>query len=854
MEEKRQRAVPKFSSFKPVPPPEESTKKDDGVRDKERDRERKRSRDRHRDRDRSRDRSRDRERRREKDRERDRHHDKHRHRDHDRHRHRHDRSRERHRERSRERDRDRDHGRDRHHDRACDTNTKPSISQPGPGDPFILDKYGDPLIVEYGTNERSKVPIYRRFGAGRIIGSRGFVVLDRDSPKEPFTIRLPGDGASNPSAFRDKALIAAANRRVSRLIKPSSTRPPTSDDLDPYIPLTTSRKRKRRDTSSSSSDNDDISYPDYRSIHGKAQPSDFRHSSSSSDSDSDSDSQSPSLTTTLPITPAKSRSLELNSHLKSHPADLPAWLELISLQNRLFIENRPNQDSTTSASAYGSQPPLNPDERAALAELKISLYRDALTAAANATPQQQQQRGVYDPHRERLLLGMLREAAVVWDEARLAREWEEVVGRYSPSSSTTSGTDAAAWFGLWRGRLDFEMRRAGGFEVEKVKGLMVRKLAELGAALERREGMIGELCRQAVYVFLRATRLLWDAGFGERAVAAWQAMLEMVFCRPTMATAGVQSPQSAVESFAEFWESEVPRIGEEGARGWRAFVEEGGADVADLPEQGGGGGGGQVNLPDAAPTSPFEAWAAAEKVAETQARMPARTLDEGAEDDPFRVVLFADIRDLLVWFPAEALDSVKPMLVEAFLVFCGLPTAGLADGRFAPMLDDPFVARHRVHGLDQALSGEPEQTEEDSESEDSDWGYVRPGPQFGGHGGCMALSPEVLIASPYWFRYLEKWPDTPAERRVDLTWALQTLGYLVKQCGMESAAEYYLALEWVNAPAGTRKVAKALLKRYNSNVRLYNTYALIEEFREGKDSNPNLATKILSSAMDLVSK
>ncbi|KAK3898124.1 hypothetical protein C8A05DRAFT_38305, partial [Staphylotrichum tortipilum] len=76
------------------------------------------------------------------------------------------------------------------------------------GDLFIFDKRGDPLILRYGTNDRAAVPVYYRFGAGRIIGSLGYLTVRRDGPQPLFTLRDPGDGPSSTSAFRDKSLLA----------------------------------------------------------------------------------------------------------------------------------------------------------------------------------------------------------------------------------------------------------------------------------------------------------------------------------------------------------------------------------------------------------------------------------------------------------------------------------------------------------------------------------------------------------------------------------------------------------------------------------------------------------------------
>ncbi len=52
-----------------------------------------------------------------------------------------------------------------------------------------------------------------------------------------------------------------------------------------------------------------------------------------------------------------------------------------------------------------------------------------------------------------------------------------------------------------------------------------------------------ECCKQIIYVFLRLTRFLADAGFGELALAAWQASLELNLARPsTLPSIGWEVP------------------------------------------------------------------------------------------------------------------------------------------------------------------------------------------------------------------------------------------------------------------------------------------------------------------------
>lgn len=861
--EKRPRPVPSFASFRPKPavgqsgPGQRQTsaeappaRRDGDRRRREGEGERGRGRDRDRDRGHGRDHDRARERERDRDRE-----------------YRHsDRDRERKRDRDRDRGRERDRGRDRDHDGAARDERRDSPVTPANG-LFTVDKRGDPLILQYGTNDRAQVPAYYRAGAGRIIGSRGVLAIHRDGAREQFSIRDRFDGDARGPALRDKALVAAASRLRSRRVKPSTSpgqRPPTAAAAsDDFIPLLLpSRKRKRGEEDNLSSD-DDNKTPDYRSIYGKARAGEASRRSDaslllSSDSDTDDDGGGGPVADTKQqqTTTIKARAIALTSHVRAHPTDMAAWRELIALQDRLLPSSFSPSPSSSTPSPFSPLRPRTPDESRALAALKLGLYEQALAHAASPAD------------RDRLLVGLLRQAARAgWDPRALERRWNEVLplprgdrqggdnddggGHGGRSASRSSGS-----FVLWTARLDYELTRVATFAFEDVRRFVTGRLHALGEALallaaepapapapgsgsgSASASRGGEeeqerVCTEAVYVFLRLTRFLHDCGYVERAVAAWQAVLEMAFCRP--ADAARSGAEAALDAFGDFWESEVPRMGEDGAKGWRHFVEAGGAAAAADPPVT------RRDPPADVPrtSDPFRDWAAVEEQGAAKARLPARTLDEDADDDPFRVVMFSDIRDLLVWFPSAVLPRVRPKLMDAFLVFCGLPPAGLSGDKFAALLRGPFVAG-RSQGLGLGLDGDDAGATLD---------LARRTPEFRQQGGSMAISLDLLFSGDAWFRYLDKWSDAfrPGDPQVDLSWVLGTLRYLVRDCGMEELAEYYLAMEWRNEPTGARKVAKGLLKQYSSNTRLYSAYAMIE----WANKNADMSYKVLSSATSL---
>lgn len=784
--EVKRRAVPKFTSFAPATPAPEvdsvkqpstdqGSSKDQEKDDRERrHRHRDNDRDRHRDSDRERERKTEGRRGREKDR--DRHHDRH----HSRH-----------------------NERDRHHRRRSASpasqlkENHSSRHEPSPpiqsNNVFYFDKKEDPLIWRYGGNERSKIPSYRRFGAGKVIGSPGYLSTYFEGSKELFTIRGLGEGRGSGSVFRDKILMSWARAKGAKAKHIKSgvngeNGASAAEDVDgDFISLEPPRKRQRADKSSEPGDGEMT--PDYRSIYGKAKSED--EESDADETSSDSESEDKVGSHLLDMSAAKKRSLELHRQIKNSPGDTKSWLELIALQDTLFREHQLEGQSIMGVQVK------------ALAELKLSLYEEALPHATDISL------------KDTLLDGMMREGEKVWDPKQLAKRWEEIT-KANPDS-----------FLLWVSQLNFELSQVATFTYDEMKNVMMTKLQSLSQALPAAASSDGNkaatLCSQLIYVFIRLTCYLRDSGYVELAVATWQATLELNFCRPSNAS----DIRSVMEDFADFWESEVPRIGEKDAKGWRHFVKDI-DDMADPPEA-------VTRNPPRTPQTrdPFKTWASLERQQASEATMPARTLDEGTDDDPFRIVMFSDIKDLLLWFPVQVLSQAQPQLIEALLTFCRLPT------RSNSALKDPFIAPPG-----QAFDSAMNQLGRHEASTSVE--IERKPPLFGQQGGNMALSQELLFSGQDWFQYLGQRSafSQEADGEVDLGWVLETLRYLVLGCGVEQLAEYYLALAWPHEPSGAKKVAKGLLKKYSSNMKLYNAYAMIEY----ANGNADMAEKVLFSA------
>ena len=115
--------------------------------------------------------------------------------------------------------------------------------------------------------------------------------------------------------------------------------------------------------------------------------------------------------------------------------------------------------------------------------------------------------------------------------------------------------------------------------------------------------------------------------------------LSTLFRPSIQAFPGSSSFESALDAFEDFWDSGYPRIGEKSARGWKN-ARPAGAEAATST----------VNPSSEDISDPYIRWSRLEEHLGVQDRLPARAEDLDGQDrdrDPYRVVLFDDLRPLL---------------------------------------------------------------------------------------------------------------------------------------------------------------------------------------------------------------
>ena len=490
---------------------------------------------------------------------------------------------------------------------------------------------------------------------------------------------------------------------------------------------------------------------------------------------------------------------KLSQKTEVDPSNYVAWIELINFQDTILQYNHKSLKSKATAA-----------EKHSTAELKLNIYEKAID-------------GVKDVEdRENLILGMMKEASRIWKPTRLFSEWRNIIAS-NPRSMT-----------LWINFLEFRQSNAAFFQFEEVRTTFLDGLDNLRSyqrmpnlnATER----LG-LFEIQIYVTLRMTLFMREAGYSEYALASWQAIIEYVFFKPVQFQdqeyfCGGPLESKSKSSFEDFWESESPRIGEEGANGWAEWFSNKGKLAEARKEE-------VFSRKNA--KSLIESWIKAERYGSSQTMNVARTFDELAGNDPYRIIFYSDIQHIL-FDPPDA--SSKEMVIEAFLVF-GLfpPCSGELTGEKVKVwFQDPYLRNENLYLL---RSFKAENIENLDLPSIQRWrnADIFTHPMSNYQISCASL----FAATGKWFSPFPFLLDECIDKKVPVNMGLirRTIRSLVHvQAGGDALAEYFLAVELKFDPAGVRKTAKQLLRERPSSVRLYNAYALTE-YRVGNYQNAN---------------
>uniref|UniRef100_A0A3Q3N3M5 NRDE-2, necessary for RNA interference, domain containing n=1 Tax=Labrus bergylta TaxID=56723 RepID=A0A3Q3N3M5_9LABR len=340
------------------------------------------------------------------------------------------------------------------------------------------------------------------------------------------------------------------------------------------------------------------------------------------------------------------RTEEFNRRLREQPEDTQLWIEFIRYQDEL------------SATVFGSG---EEQQGSDLAERHKSSYRAVLEKKLSIA-----ERAVEtNPRCIDLQLERLKICQELWEPSLLAKEWKKLVFVH-PNSAP-----------LWRKYLLFTQSYFSNFTVSKVNSAYGKCLSTLSAV---RDGsmvshpILPGLEEDMLDIFIQQCHFLRQAGHSEKAISLFQAMIDFTFYKPD--SVQKMSTKQQVEFFEPFWDSGEARVGEVGARGWKAWMQqqEKGGWLQPNPEEEEEEEEEGEEVKDRSQPR-WTVWLDVESSREAAHWLPwrpdkAKGQSEEDCEDPDRQVLFDDIGPSLICLSSPELQL---RLLLRFFSFLGLP-------------------------------------------------------------------------------------------------------------------------------------------------------------------------------------
>ncbi|XP_070699085.1 nuclear exosome regulator NRDE2 [Pempheris klunzingeri] len=340
------------------------------------------------------------------------------------------------------------------------------------------------------------------------------------------------------------------------------------------------------------------------------------------------------------------RTEEFNRQLREQPADAQLWIKFIKYQDELsatVFEGEEEQQSSNSAERRKSS------YRAVL-EKKLSIAERAVST---------------NPGCIALQLERLRICQELWEPPLLAKEWKKLVFLH-PNSAP-----------LWRQYLLFTQSYFSNFTVSKVNSAYGKCLSTLSAM--RDGSMVSHSAlpgteEDMLDIFTQQCHFLRQSGHSEKAISLFQAMIDFTFYKPD--NVRQLSTKQQVEFFEPFWDSGEARVGELGARGWKAWMlqQERGGWLQPCPEEEEEEEEDEEEVKDQSQPK-WTVWLDVESSREAAYWLPwrpdkAKGQSEEDCEDPDRQVLFDDIGPSLICLSSPEL---RLRFLLRFLSFLGLP-------------------------------------------------------------------------------------------------------------------------------------------------------------------------------------
>ncbi|KAM9653683.1 nuclear exosome regulator NRDE2 isoform 8-T10 [Morphnus guianensis] len=335
---------------------------------------------------------------------------------------------------------------------------------------------------------------------------------------------------------------------------------------------------------------------------------------------------------------------EHNKKVRENPRDINAWLEFVSFQDELMRGPSPY--------ASKGEHEVRRKSLKLILEKKLAILERAIES---------------NPSNVDLKLARLKLCTEFWEPPALIKEWQKLIFLHPNNPE------------LWKKYLLFCQSQFTTFSVSKINSLYGKCLTTLAAVQDGSmvsHPLLPGTEEAMLAIFIQQCHFLRQAGHSEKAVSLFQALIDFTFFKPD--SVKDLPTRGQVEFFEPFWDSGEPRIGEKGARGWKAWMhqQEKGGWIALKPDDDDDDEEIDEDQEIKDKSLPkWHIWLDFEYSREARHWLPWRpdkTKKETEEDceDPERQVLFDDLGPSLIHLSNPDLQR---QLLYSFLQFLGVP-------------------------------------------------------------------------------------------------------------------------------------------------------------------------------------
>ncbi|KAL3873561.1 hypothetical protein ACJMK2_036660 [Sinanodonta woodiana] len=224
-----------------------------------------------------------------------------------------------------------------------------------------------------------------------------------------------------------------------------------------------------------------------------------------------------------------------NKQLRETPHNISLWLEFVEFQDKQ-IEELPLEVDV----------PRTQSNRMAVFEKKISILEKALEV---------------NPGCIELKMTLIEHQSEKWEPSEVNKELEKIIFVHPEN------------IGLWKYYLTFNQTRLSTSGISRVTKLFHKCLKTLISIQEgtlQTHSVPENIDENILDIFVQYSYYLKHAGHKEKAVASFQALIEMnLFCPSNWKSF---SREEKISLFESFWDSNVARIGEANAKGWQYWI------------------------------------------------------------------------------------------------------------------------------------------------------------------------------------------------------------------------------------------------------------------------------------------